>query len=222
MVVLFVEPHPDDVALSAYSIVKSFLRKQFDVWLVSLFNSFDRSSKSWCKDVGVKYYDVIPDDDFLDTKSFISYTEYSQMTDPEQFQIKAYNFEKETFPVEKRLVKAIGEISPDFLVTVLGIRHKGHVATRCIVDKLGLPTAYFAELPYSVRKYGTYFVAKIASKYCVKFFSPFSDKVKLFSKNYPTERGILRYDRDVFASAEERLFFPNKGEEILESVRRAL
>ena len=213
--ILIVEPHPDDAALSAYSIVKNFAAMEFS--LVSLFNSAPRSSEKWCEKMGIKYIDSPFAEDLLNTKSFVPYRMYKEHDDPEQMQLDYYGLDDLTSDsfIWAVLYRAMEIVNPDLILTAFGMRHKAHVYTRYLVDELGICTWYFAELPYSDRKYGEIFLNKVIKRgdYSSLDFVPNKNKVEDFVESYPTERGMLRWDRETFGVVKERLLIPKTDKE---------
>ena len=214
MRILIVEPHPDDTALSAYNIVKHLVRTNpEEVYLVSLFNSVNRDSIAWCAKMGVKYIGISMLPDYTETKKFIPHTKYKNMKDFLKEQLEWYtdivgNINLAKF--QHMLQQHINILKPAVVMSVVGIRHKAHVATRYLLDNIldgyGVQRAYFAEYPYSSRKYAKELLSTLPLPF--ELFPPGGlKKMDLFWETYPSERRMFLYDAGTTSDCPEVIYF---------------
>jgi len=103
----------------------------------------------------------------------------------------------------------------DIVMTVLGILHPLHVLTskacQQVAKNLDQKVIYFADFPYVSRKSGE----KIIKDSGLEPFEIYdgglrNEKIIMFEKCYPSERNILRWDRNSIMNHPEMIFFPEE------------
>lgn len=219
MKLLIVEPHPDDAVLSCYYHILRW-KKDFDIYLGSVGNNvYDRSSKKFCEEVGIQYLGVGMSD--VHFKHRIPHTEVKKAECPWRYQRVTYGrkFGFEYLQACKVVEDYIGQVQPDLVVTSLGIYHPMHVITRMAVDfeTDGIPKKYFVDLPYAFKKYGQAILSS-SNHTPISIFPLFGkfteeeikNKLSMFSKCYPSERGLLRFETGNFMDHREIIMESNE------------
>jgi len=216
MKVLFVEPHPDDIVLSAYFTIKK-LYSTDEIYLASVSNSPDyaiRDSKRFCIHMGINFVEtkMIPD---IMLSNKITPQRYKSESNPYEYQIYEYSrrYPESIDNATALIADVVEQVKPDLFITCIGIGHPMHVVTRIASDRiLGMSKNihYFIEAPYWFRKYGERIVnySKLARKSTyIPLKTEVDEKLDVFKTCYPTEVSILRFDRDNFYTHPECIFY---------------
>lgn len=216
---LFIEPHPDDVALSAAFFSKHLKDDGHEVKIASLCNSSVkgkyRDSRNFCRVNGFKYVDTnfVPQVFFAEHR--LPLAEYKDSADPLMFVYEAY---KERFPVIVKdiegLIEDVVQKNPaSFVVTTTGLLHIVHVVARVMVDTL-VPASsriYFDESPYQWRAYAKPFLNKMQGGRVITFQphpEMIAKKLEIFEKCYPSERYMITADRHLYYRYPEVIRVP--------------
>lgn len=212
--ILLVEPHGDDICLSLFHFLK---RVKADYFLMTVNWSNEQNSKMFCDKMGIRYYP---------TKSIENVGNYQNRISPHIIRKKkdAFLYERhyylehhtEAFVEIKETIEHVATaVSADMIITTLGLLHPFHVLTSvacsAISEDHGRGLVFFADFPYASRKYGE----KIIEDFHIEAFHFYdkalkNEKIKMFEKCYPSEKGILRWDRS-FVQNHFEMLFPFKG-----------
>lgn len=219
MKLLFIEPHPDDAVLSSYYQLLKF-KFDYDIYLVSVSNHpwIKRSSKSFCKFIGISHIDIEPVLDLDYSQCKIPVPFLKKQLNPYKYQCEYYLSKyTDTFDKVSDLVnQVLINVKPDLIITALGIHHPMHVITRHAVDGVtkGIPKEYFVDMPYRFKRYGQMILTDSGAtlKSSIGPFEEDEVKIKLntFIKHYPTEANLLRFERDNFTTHIEEMMEYNE------------
>jgi LmbE family N-acetylglucosaminyl deacetylase len=203
--ILIVEPHPDDCCISAFRFCKEFKE---DITLYSIFTNSKRSSKVFCRYMGINYFEFPPVEESqmneYKMKRSILYSSVNSY-DAQQEYYGAILKEKYTEVLDS-LEQVCKELHPKEIVTCLGIYHPFHVIVNMAVKSLYPESKMFVDLPYASRKYGkkiyedSRYLPEISYDYEEEISK---EKIKVFLNSYPTEKGMMRWDRDAIAKHPE-------------------
>ena len=203
--ILIIEPHPDDCCISAFRFCKEFRDR---ITLYSVFTNDRRDSKKFCRHMGINYFEFPP-------------IEESQMNEYKMKRSLLYDGVNSCDCQQEYYGKILGEkysevldsleqvclkLQPKEVVTCLGIYHPFHVIVNMAVKALCPECKMFVDLPYASRKYGKKIYED--SRYLPEMSyeqdeENSKEKIKIFLDSYPTEKGIMRWDRDVIAKHTE-------------------
>ena len=218
MKVLIIEPHPDDTSLSAYFIVRHLIEEGHEISLASIANfpETKRSSEMFCNTLGIKFIETQMVED-INLKERISTKEYNSKEQSYVYQAMYYitKYRPKMEEVDKLVKKVISTDNYDKVLTCVGLIHPMHVLVNCSVE-LSCPTGkveLFLDMPYAFRNYGQKILKDselTLSKRYVSTKESVDEKLKTFYYCYPTERNILRFDRELYYKerGEEQLYVP--------------
>jgi hypothetical protein len=204
--ILIVEPHPDDCCLSAFSFCKEFRE---EVALYSVFENDKRDSKIFCREMGIKHIEQKPAIQELIMKECkMKRQDLIKSSNSYLLQKEYYGeiYREKRKEVEDRIYSLCRELKPDKVITCLGIYHPFHVIVNMAVRSLYPKDPMFAEIPYISRKYGQkiYEDSRCSPEIIYEIDEETSrKKVEVFLKSYPTEKGMLRWDREVISHHSE-------------------
>jgi|ADurb_H2B_03_Slu_FD_contig_41_1151179_length_5149_multi_5_in_0_out_0_3 hypothetical protein len=212
--VLLVEPHPDDICLSTHSIIKR-IENRNKLFLLSLYTG-KISSRAYCNEMGINFFGYGSENEILFSNR-MPIKRFNKMKNPFYEQLTYYEKMKEadtefTDWVNKAnlaLTRTMVALEPDIVISPVGIYHPWHVITadytRKASKELAFKNYFYAEIPYSCRKYGEKILDNSGFTSVLEV-EPSEDKIKIFSKSYPPLKNILRFDRENIATAKERIF----------------
>lgn len=219
MKILFIEPHPDDILLSCYHHIVRLKTEDHDIQLLSVANHpwINRSSDKFCSAmnisrVGMKY---ILDVDFATYK--IPPKEIKAQPNPYTYQREKYlkTFSERLEETTDKLREVCTSVNPDLIITCLGIFHPMHVIVREAVDIAtpNIKRQYYMDIPYKCKRYGEA-IFNSSNHKSVSLIIPTIEegqaKVDLFKTCYPTEAGLLRFDKETIINAPEEIMESNE------------
>lgn len=216
--VLLVEPHPDDICLSLFHFVN---RIKANYCLMSVFSNDERKSDVFCERMKMEWCFTKPIEDVVNYEHRIPPHIIKAKPDSYGFQRSHYveQHEEDYIRIKRTIAPVIQETGCETIMTTLGLLHPLHVLVSVACEELARvmnrSLVYYADFPYASRKYGE----KIIHDSGLKSFEIYDEKSKnykiaMFEECYPTEKGILRWDREFITNHHEMIFFfkENKNE----------
>jgi len=201
MKVLIIEPHPDDACLSFYEGIKRLIAAGHELSLVSaasLFINGYRDSEKFCERIGIKDWTAGGLENLFFKTNRVSHYDIRKATHPDDIQRQSYfpKFKENFIQIQKLLYPFKNKFN--IVITGIGIYHPYHVITTMAVERCFLKDVYFwADYPYIKRKYGEAIqndVMEGGELLSLIAVDP-DEKEKAFAECYPSEKGIMRFDR---------------------------
>lgn len=208
MKVLIIEPHGDDAVLSAFDICKSYIKggisKLDIVTLASTRSSQGLVDKGYAS--SSKFYEI-PHSVFQErpTKPIEVNRLYKIGENiDDYFSNLCLDLYKSQYDKIDSVVRSLKDYNYDVVVTVVGVSHVDHILTRLSVmnhfDKSRL--ILVSDVPYSSKVYGKKLLDSALNNLGLNIDSMVygkkmeEDKISCFTEVYPTERMMLRWDKD--------------------------
>lgn len=200
MKILFLEPHPDDLILSAFNFIENISSDEHELFGVTFchksVSNLSRNSSKYFEMMNIKNLNKI-----LNIKDIeqVFYNECSKYISMESI-YNHYEIYSKLYPVTNKhihdtMYECLSYVCPDLVVSPLGLLHMAHVLTKGNLSRLWFgDILYYLDLPYigrlsekeQKRIYNLTHERKILSD------EKFSRKMKLFTELYPSESYMIK------------------------------
>lgn len=213
MKILLIEPHPDDICLSMYNILKRQSLGKNEFCLLTVTNHKKETSEEFCKIMGLNYLGSLDTPD-VDWKLRVNHNLIKKSLDPWRVMLFEYglNFDPlELIPLNE-LRNVIEYNSIDKIIIPMGLLHPMHFLVRLVAGLLEIDRLYYADTPYQYRKYGEHLISTSELKLYKRLISSkeeVDEKINVFLKCYKSQRSI------VMNTWNESKNFYDKGELLL-------
>ena len=190
MNILLVEPHPDDILLSLYHIIKKYLSLSDNLYLITVTQP-DRNkedSSKFCGKMNIKYLGNLQ----LENISWRLRASYRSSWDELYHYYEKYFKDKDVFL--SNILKIINQNKIDIVFSPLGILHPEHYFVRFCLDLISTEKRYYADVPYQYRKYGLRLIltsGKITTFEYIPTEAQVQEKIDIFLDCYHSQRNII-------------------------------
>ena len=186
---IFIEPHPDDMILSAGEL---FLRQkpQKVITVFSSIKNDDEGTKNLCKEYGIKEYNFLkfPDIDI--------------------------HMRKIQFNPSNLLLELDKNIDQDtILVCPIGFGHMAHTFLRNLIIQNFLKThriLFVRDFPHSYKKSGKFWNVIYMFNHLFSIDDGFEMKIEIFKKFYKSQSALLWYDKKYFEAKPSEEYYEYK------------
>ena len=214
---LFMEPHSDDVSISAYFYAKELKERGHEIIIASACNKnrsgIYRDSSKFCELMGFTYLHTNFVDQPLFAQHRLSTEEVYTLNHPFQDTMDRYSLKwQDVINNVDNLVKdTIEKVQPDYVVSALGILMLLHMSTRVAIEKYmdSSKIIYYADCPYQWEDYAPPFLKENTIP-IVATYRPTPEEIEkkldIFWEAYPTERWMLETERWLYYRYPEIIY----------------